>query len=237
MWKKLLCVGICICCGGTVRGADDISSPKTNLATMYSFPITSPDKTTIIRRYCWGMLSTTPSEGQLVWNLGSSSFSSRNALFVRALCHAWNPEPLTESLVDKVFQKDFVKKLSLQQYQDKDDVCIVGAKQYLCDISRYSFAIFRALMSDIFKIKWAHAVFVDADSKFQEKNKRIANIFKTYFLLNESDESVYQKKFPKTSAMIDNQQKQFRKYLQSLTMLDNEALLKASAFCTSETPI
>jgi hypothetical protein len=154
------------------------------------------------------------------------------------LCSAWNPEWVTtSSLQEGVFKEKFVEKLALQQREwineERKDVCKEGGAMR-CDLSRYSFKIYTTLMSDIFKIKWAHVAGITSITEGDTSSK-IAEVFETYFQRRESDMSALQKSFPKTSSMISRNQRHFQKSLSSVVMLDNDVLAAwAMENCTAD---
>ena len=80
-------------------------------------------KSKIIDEYCENALSTSVNNGNFVLEGGQIFLSSRDSLFVRALCRSWNKSLVEDALVDGVFQSTFVDKLRLQQYQWDTDVC------------------------------------------------------------------------------------------------------------------
>ncbi|GHV25683.1 hypothetical protein FACS1894176_04810 [Bacteroidia bacterium] len=185
----------------------------------------------MINLYCEKALT---NQGAFLLTGGTLRYSSRDSLFVRALCGARNPTNRgKEELIKDVFKENFAKKLNLQQFKSSKDLCAAGSgssenNQSECDISRYSSKIYQALMSDIFKIKRAEVLQVPSTEVFKNKEDRIASIFDTYFSMNNSNKSAYQKLYPKTATMIDNNQKILYKSLQSLSLLDNEGLRKKS---------
>jgi hypothetical protein len=126
------------------------------------------------------------------------------------------------SLTEGIFQKDFIKKLNLTQWDGREDVCATSSRDQ-CDVTRYTSRIFMTLMSDIFKIKWAHFFQVYTVNDLGTKAERVARIFDTYFAMVQ-DPSYFQSKFPKTAAMMDSNQRVFLKSLQSVVLLDNTAL-------------
>jgi hypothetical protein len=92
--------------------------------------------------------------------------------------------------------------------------------------------VYAALMSDIFKIKRAHFLQVESVKTFAKKEDRIAKVFEVFFATQESNKTDYFLLYPKTVAMIDNNQQFFKKSLQTLVMLDNDALAQLAEDCT-----
>jgi hypothetical protein len=131
--------------------------------------------------------------------------------------------------------------LALQQWEgtraERKDVCKEVGMRAHCDLSRYSFKIYTTLMSDIFKIKWAHMAGVVAVGE-SDTATRVAEIFQTYFNKKEADVSVLQTDFPKTSSMIAKNQQHFQKSLSSVVLLDNDSLASsASEECSPTVPV
>jgi hypothetical protein len=183
------------------------------------------------------MLSSRPQDGKLHIESENEEntydFSSQTSLFVYALCRAWNEELVaTSPLKEGVFKENFIEKLALQQWEgtmeDRKDTCKEGVAREHCDISRYSFKIYSTLMSDIFKIKWAHMAGVTSVTG-SDTTEKIKKVFQTYFKRSEPNVSDLQKKFPKTSSMIANNQKQFQKSLSSIVLLDNDSIASSAS--------
>ncbi|MDR2540398.1 MAG: hypothetical protein LBD11_01095 [Candidatus Peribacteria bacterium] len=214
------------------------------VSTDTSREVSTTYKTKVINLYCEKALTN-----QVAFLLTGETFretfrySSRDSLFLRALCGARNPTNRgKEDLTKDIFKENFTKKLNLQQFKSNKDLCATGSgtnenNQSECDLSRYSSKIYQALMSDIFKIKRAEVLQVPSTEVFKNKEDRIASIFDTYFSMNNSDKSAYQKLYPKTVTMIDNNQKIIYKSLQSLSLLDNEGLRKKSQEADTKCPI
>jgi hypothetical protein len=154
------------------------------------------------------------------------------------LCRAWERRDehgalmdgsvslVDDTLINGVFQDHFVKQLKLQQMDGMKDVCLEPSAER-CDILRYASKVYTSLMSDVFKIKWAHFLQVySIKGAVADKYERVANVFKVFFATQESNKGDYFLFYPKTAAMIDNNQQFFMKSLQSLVMLDNDELLE-----------
>ncbi|MDR0860486.1 MAG: hypothetical protein LBO09_05990 [Candidatus Peribacteria bacterium] len=195
-------------------------------------------KANVINLYCEKALT---DQGALLFTGDTFYFSSKNSLFLRALCVSRNSEKRGDKdneLIKSVFKENFAKKLNLQQFKSNKDLCASGSgnSQNECDFSRYSSKVYQTLMSDLFKIKRAEVLQVPSNEVFKSKEDRIAKIFETYFNMSKSDRSEYQKRYPKTSTLIDNNQKILYKSLQSLVILDNEGLRKMSLANTDCSP-
>ena len=65
--------------------------------------------------------------------------------------------------------------LKLQQRSGKIDLCSIVDSNGIpdCEMSIYATEIFDAIMSDLFKIKYAQVLHVDSVNKFEDKESRI----------------------------------------------------------------
>jgi hypothetical protein len=195
-------------------------------------------KRAIVEAYCTLVLSDGMLHGKFLFSGNQTNFNSKNSLFARGLCQAWNElDPRDDKrgtlvpsvLIEGAFKENFVPQLRLQQMKGSDDVCFDESNES-CDIARYSSRVYTTLMSDIFKIKWAHFLQVESAKVFAEKTDRIAKVFEVFFAtqLSTANRRDYLLLYPKTAAMIDNNQQFFFKSLQSLVMLDNDKLFAAA---------
>ena len=171
---------------------------------------------------CWRIYFSKPNaEGNRDW---SQTFDSHQSLFVYLLC---------SSAVDRkgsidfseAFKWDATKLLKLQQMVKWKDQCSLKKSPTLddCDMSMYATEIFSAIMSDIFKIKYAQIFHVDSVNGFENKKKRVAAFLSWYF--DEDDEKTM-KDFPDTVDVIDSNQQYYKSVLKTLRLLDNSKLAK-----------
>jgi hypothetical protein len=182
-------------------------------------------KAGIISSYCSKIMSSSSQSGGLILLWDGTPFRSDQSLFVAAFCRGWNPDFSLDSSLEELLKSDFSKTLSLEQFNGKDDVCALHKEE--CDLSRYTSRIFSALMSDIFKVKWANFVGVGS-AKSAGKEARINTLFSAYFAMDSSKLSSFLLSYPKTTAMIDNNQQHFVKSLQTLKILNVEKLVSLS---------
>jgi len=200
-------------------------------------------KREIVDTYCKAALSDKMTTGRFLFSGHQINFNSRNSLFVRSMCHAWNNgdprEGRKDTLVEKklledvfkdIFQGEPAKQLQLQQQEGTRDVCLTSSNDE-CDVARYSSKVYTSLLSDIFKIKRAHFLQVESVKTFTEKGERVAKVFETLFATQHmvSNKGEYLVLFPKTAEMIDNNQQFFQKSLQTLIMLDNDKLAELAS--------
>jgi len=181
------------------------------------------DKELILSKYCGGIFIE--HTNGLSYSMDNTHFNANDSLFLQALCSVVHPYYNTSSL-----QKDFQQKLKLQLYKGIDDACAINKDHKMkdCDIYRYVTKIYTAVMSEIFKIKWAHVSQIyTSETISEDMTKRVAAVFSGYFNMR-LEEKEYQKKFPATSTMIDRDQKFFAKTLKTLFIINNDELYKNS---------
>jgi hypothetical protein len=88
-------------------------------------------KRIIVNTYCQKALSNTMTDGKFLFSGHQINFNSKNSLFVRGLCKAWNDgdpsetkqELVTETLWKGALKENFAKKLTLQQMKETLDMC------------------------------------------------------------------------------------------------------------------
>ena len=153
------------------------------------------------------------------------TFDSRQSLFVYSLCSSLLGEngPIDFSIWLKW---NIVQVLKLQQKLNWQDKCNIKDSPSLddCDMSLYATEIFSALMSDMFKIKYAQVFHIDSAESFQsEKNKRVLTFLSWYFDMNDDK---YLTKFPETVDVIDSNQQYYKTVLESLKLLNNSVFAK-----------
>lgn len=199
----------------------------------------------LISQYCTALLwnqenwrvyfSRPNSEGDRDW---SQTFDSHQSLFVYLLCSSLSTGDVRWSDdFPKVLKWDVVKLLKLQQRLNWKDKCSVEDGQNLddCDMSIYATEIFSAIMSDVFKIKYAQIFHVDSVESFQkDKKKRVWAFLSWYFGMD--DEKKVIKDFPDTVGVIDSNQQYYKSVLKSLKLLDNSKLAKMAeeSWCPSD---
>lgn len=205
----------------------------------------SDSLTNAIKDYCSVMLSET----QLNWRIYFSSYSwtwnwkwddtrtfdSQQSLFVYALCSSflsWDEKPFipqkfqnNSKSIAQWFTGNIAKTLKLQQKQDWKDKCALnsGVLSNDCDMSIYATEIFSAIMSDVFKIKYAQALHVNSVKNFDKVENRIENFLQWYFKFTD-EYKVLKNTFPQTIAVINGNQEFYRNSLKTIKLFDNDKL-------------
>ena len=190
-------------------------------------------KSAMMRSYCSQILSPTSQSGGFVFSGPDIAFRSDQSLFTAILCSTWDATYVPNESLTEVMRPDLYIRLSLEQLKQAEtteDVCAL--KKNECDLNRYSSRIFTALMSDIFKIKWANFVGIRSD-QLGSKKERIDALFSLYFSMESDSLPSFTSTYPKTTKMIDNNQQHFVKSLQTLKVLDLDVL---SPLTCEETP-
>lgn len=215
--------------------------------TMNSIVLNSDKNTSergFIEKYCSALLSTwqekwriyfakpSAEENDLWWDW-KQTFDSRQSIFVYALCSSfedkeWNtPFIKTESNLSEIFKWnwDIAKILKLKQLSQWEDKCSWDEKNQLneCDMSIYATEIFSAIMSDVFKIKYAQVFSVDSSENFFDVKKRITSFFSWYFFIVDDYEKI-KKQYPQTVNVLDSNQKYYKSVLEKLKILNNTEL-------------
>lgn len=170
------------------------------------------------------------------------TFDSRQSLFVYALCSSFkdkglNPPFLTDNaILSWVFGDiDLSKTLKLKQRSWWKDLCSLADYDDLsdCDMAIYATEIYSAIMSDIFKIKYAQVLNVDTVEDFDVKNN-VMSFMSGYFNLTD-DYKELKNEFPQTIDVLESNQKYYKKVLDSVKIIDNSTLANRAA--TSKCPI
>jgi len=155
----------------------------------------------------------------------SHTFDSHQSLFVYLLCSSTVNKSGSLNF-SEIFKWDVGKILKLQQMINWKDQCSPNGSLNECDMSMYATEIFSAIMSDVFKIKYAQIFHIDSVETFQDKNKRINAFLSWYFKI--TDEK-YIKEFQNTVDIIDSDQKYYKSVLETLKLFDNSLLAKKAS--------
>ncbi len=199
----------------------------------------------VIKNYCSDMLSETQLDWRIyfssyIWTWSgkwddSRTFDSHQSLFVYALCSSflsWEERPfIPQKFQNKTtsiaqwFTGDIAKTLKLQQKQDWKDKCALnsGVLSNDCDMSIYATEIFSAIMSDVFKIKYAQALHVDSVKNFEKAEVRIENFLRWYFKFTD-EYKVLKNTFPQTISVLNWNQEFYRNSLKTIQLFDNDKL-------------
>ena len=208
----------------------------TSLNNSLSFELGEKSTKDMIVQYCTALLgdqnhwriyySSPNSDGNRDWR---QTFDSRQSVFVYALCSSFKTKGsqlvTLDSALSDIFKWEVAKSLKLQQKEDWKDQCDVNTGNLDdCDMSIYAAEIFSAIMSDVFKIKYAQIFHVDSVETFQkDKKKRMVDFLSWYF--NMTDEKKI-KDFPDTVDVINSNQQHYKSALKNLRLLDNSKLAK-----------
>ena len=224
---------------------DCIFLPLTNtLSSDWERDLSTLGKKDIIRKYClslywdsetWRIYFSKPNTSwEPDWQ---QTFDSRQSLFLYALCssftQSWDNHPFINdnALLKDAFSWNLVKTLYLQQMSDWKDSCSLDVGQFSkCDMSIYVTKIFAAIMSDLYKIKYAQVLHVDTTQDFSSSwEHKIEDFMTWYHLSKESTAEKYQdlKKYvPKTVSILKSNQMYYKSVLDTVKIIDNVELAK-----------
>lgn len=224
-------------------------------STVNSLSSQQETKRNIIQNYCSALLS----ENQLNWRIyfakgentwwnaaWDQTFDSNQSLFIYALCASflsWDDRPFIPNTyvwdIVNIMTWDISKALRLPQKDGWKDSCSIVDNQNLnsCDLELYSSEIFSAIMSDIFKIKYAE-VFQVNNKQLNDDEERIPAFFSWYLHINNSYETL-QNKFPQTISVINSNQKYQKNILWTIKLLNNDELITImeEGWCSSNSDI
>lgn len=178
----------------------------------------------------WRIYYAKPSQISDTWDW-QQTFDSHQSLFVYALCWSfkdkrWNT-PFVPDWGD-VLSEAFIgwelsDVLKLHQRSWWKDLCSLSDFWTLsdCDMSIYATEIFNALMSDIFKIKYAQVLQVNTVKNFDVQTpERIQDFFKGYYYIVDKYQ-VLKALFPQTIDVLESNQKYYKNVLDSIKIMDN----------------
>lgn len=199
----------------------------------------------IIKTYCKAVLWSGKNEWRIyfarpnsiewyTWWDRQQTFDSRQSLFIYALCSSfdwedWNKPFLNgKNDLSEAFQWDIVSILKLKQRSWMKDLCSLKDSKWLddCDMSIYATEIFSAIMSEIFKIKYAQVFQVNTVKKFDEKEKDRVKAFMSWYFFITDEYKTIQARFPQTVDVIVSNQKFYKKVLEKLKLIDNDKLVE-----------
>ena len=206
----------------------------------------------LIKTYCWALLWTwnswriyyaKPSQYKDSWDR-EQTFDSRQSLFVYALCSSFkNADWITPFLTENAAlswafkDEDLVTILKLKQKSGWKDLCSLSDNPGLpeCDMSIYATEIFSAIMTDIFKIKYAQVMHVDSAEDFASKSKdKVVEFMSGYFDMRLQYKEL-KNEFPQTVDVLESNQKYYKKVLDTVKIIDNTAM--ADKALVSKCPI
>ena len=229
--------------------ASNVSCMFNNLSNILIKDQKSASAKDTIEKYCNAMLSLGQNDWRIyyakekedTWDW-EQTFDSRQSIFVYALCssfkdQSWKSLVKIDSDLSDIFKWDVAKILKLQQKSKGEDKCSLSVKNNNldeCDMSIYATEIFSAIMSDIFKIKYAQAFSVESSDDFSDVEERITSFFSWYFSITESYKNL-KDQYPKTVDVVNSNQNYYKKVLDTLKILDNSKLADIEKeFCSSK---
>lgn len=224
--------------------SDSVDYVKNCMWTSLSNNLSSlsrKEKSTIIKDYCKAVLSQWQDKWRIYYALPGvnsdtwdwqQTFDSQQSLFVYAFCSSfkdknWKIQFLSDSYdLLKVFKSDISKALRLEQKSRWKNLCSLGDYSSLseCDMSLYATEIFSAIMSDVFKIKYAQVMHVDSVENFANMEDRITSFLSGYFNMTEAYRNL-QTQFPQTVDVINSNQKYYKSVLDKLKIINNSELV------------
>ena len=190
----------------------------------------------LVEQYCksllwdiksWSIYFARPSRTSDSWDW-QQTFDSHQSLFVYVLCSSFGEDSFIQggTLWGVLKDSDVVSVLKLKQKSWKKDLCSLDDYKTIsdCDMSIYATEIFSAIMSDIFKIKYAQVVNVDKLEWFDPK-KKVLDFMLWYFDYDyNGDFKKLQDQFPQTVDVIKSNQEYYRKVLDSVKLINNSAM-------------
>ena len=208
-------------------------SPSGNKTKLSDFTLRD-----ILNNYCsllynsdWTRVYFAKSNGQTdgwAWN---QTFDSHQSLFLYALCssfkESWEKSFLwwKEIKFQEVFSWNLVKLLKLQQFSESwKDFCSLDDYSSLddCDMSIYATKIYEAIMTDLFKIKYAQVLDVNTVENFEITEK--VKDFMSGYNLSDKDYKELKKLYPKTLSILESNQIFYKNVLGSIKIIDNSML-------------
>ena len=224
-----------------------VRTPLTNnLSTKWTWnnqrDLSQFSKRDIIEYYClslywdsdvWRIYFAKPSTQSDDWDW-QQTFDSHQSLFLYALCSSFTKEKQKvfvnekTALVKDAFTWDIVKILKLQQISKWKNLCSLDEKDKEslseCDMSIYAAKIYSAIMSDLYKIKYAQVLNVDTTQDFPSIRQRKIEDFMTGYYLSEKEYRDFKDEYPKTISILKSNQQYYKNVLSTVKILDNSKL-------------
>ena len=218
-----------------------VRTPLTNSLSDAWFWNGSVDLWDIVKKYClslywgsnaWRIYFAKPSV-QTQERDWQQTFDSHQSLFLYAFCSSftqlWNNHPFIDNdnaLVKDAFVWDFVKLLKLQQTSRSEDLCSLDDNPSLseCDIEIYATKIYSAIMTDLYKIKYAQVLNVDKSQDFASNWQRKIEDFMTWYHLSEEEYEKLKNKYPKTISILKSDQMYYSNVLDKVLIINNSLL-------------
>ena len=178
----------------------------------------------------WRIYYAKPSSVSDSWDW-QQTFDSHQSLFVYALCSSFKDKewktpflPDWDALLSEAFMDgEWVDVLKLHQRSWWKDLCSLSDFDTLsdCDMSIYATEIFTAIMSDIFKIKYAQVLQVNTVKNYDARTPdRVQDFFKGYYYILDKYQ-VLKALFPQTVDVLESNMKYYKNVLDDLIIMDN----------------
>ena len=208
-----------------------VQEPDKN-GSMKIKPLNSFNTKNVVEQYCkallwnwnmWRIYYAVPSTNNDGWDW-QQTFDSHQSIFVNALCSSFKDKDgempfVDEFYLEEIFKdEDLAKILKLRQRSWWKDLCSLVDFQNLedCDLSVYATDIFSAIMSDIFKIKYAQVLHVDTaynfESTYREKVQAFMSGYYNITEVNWGDYNRLKATFPQTISVLESNQKYYKMY-------------------------
>ena len=198
-------------------------------------------KKDFIRTYCLSLLS-----GQAQWRIyfarpsgdtwdWQQTFDSHQSLFVYAFCSTFEGEEewtypfLTweDYLIWDAFSGNLLEILRLQQPSKWKNNCYIKDNSALndCDISIYAAKIYTAIMSDLFKIKYAQALHLNTTEDFEENlEKKIVEFMSGYYNYDKKTYPELEDDYKQTMSVIKSNMQYYKRVLDTIKIINNAEL-------------
>lgn len=218
---------------------NNLSSIPDQKKSLSSFDISD-----LLSQYCtsllwdgahWRVYYAKASQASDSWDW-QQTFDSHQSLFVYALCSSFKDKewktpfvPEWGDILSEAFLEwEIADILKLHQRSSWKDLCSLSDYDTLadCDMSIYATEIFTALMSDIFKIKYAQVLQVDTVENYDaETPDRVQDFFKGYYYIIDKYD-VLKALFPQSVEVLESNQKYYKNVLDSVKLMDNSKFAK-----------
>ena len=207
--------------------------------------MTKEDFTTrnVVEQYClallwksdtWRIYFAKPVANGDTWDW-QQTFDSHQSLFLYALCSSFTesgnkPFINDNALVGEAYKWDLVELLKLEQMSEWKNLCSLDDDYGIndCDMAVYATKIYSAIMTDIFKIKYAQVLDVDTTKNFDSEWKHKVEDFMSWYYFMDNNYDELKDMYPKTVAILESNQKFYKKVLDTIKIIDNSKLADLS---------
>ena len=170
--------------------------------------MTREDFTTrnVVEQYClallwksdtWRIYFAKPLANGDTWDR-QQTFDSHQSLFLYALCSSFTeagnkPFINDNALVAEAYKWDIAELLKLEQMSEWKNLCSLDDDYGIndCDMAVYATKIYSAIMTDLFKIKYAQVLDVNTAKNFDsEWRQKIEDFMHWYYLMDNKYEEL-----------------------------------------------